>query len=246
MPDKWDKGGCPDAYTAGAEYEAGDMVSVSRGSYSMVYTCKTGDWCGASNYEPGSSLYWNQAWTEEGACTGSLSPTSSPDYDVLEDLGGCPEAFSESAEYEADDKVSVDGFVYQCKSGSESGWCGTDGYEPNVGQYWKQAWNGPLGYCDGTISPTVSPSFDVLESVGGCPDAWKENTQDSKYEEEDRVAVGELVFQCKAFPYSGYCGQAGYEPMNEENAHATAWKDAWTIVGKNIGCHFFFYIFMFK
>jgi ribosomal protein L21E len=39
-----------------------------------------------------------------------------------------------------------------------------------------------------------------------------------------------LVFACKAWPYSGHCGQAGYEP-NVNPATPEAWRDAWTIKG---------------
>jgi hypothetical protein len=33
------------------------------------------------------------------------------------------------------------------------------------------------------------------------------------------------VYQCKAFPFSGWCGQAGYQP-----GISAAWKDAWTLL----------------
>ena len=43
-----------------------------------------------------------------------------------------------------------------------------------------------------------------------------------------------IVFECKRWPYSGHCGQAGYEPLTNP-ATPDAWRDAWKAVGHCTG-----------
>ena len=48
-------------------YEGGDVVQYQNN----VYQCKgwpQSGWCGQSGYEPGVTLYWQEAWTALGAC----------------------------------------------------------------------------------------------------------------------------------------------------------------------------------
>jgi len=87
-----------------------------------------------------------------------------------------------------------------------------------------------VGYCEGTIGPTASPNFQVLPDMGGCPEEYEKRPIGQEYGEGDRVSAGRLVFQCKPFPYSGHCSQAGYEPL-VDSATPGAWKDAWEVVG---------------
>ena len=114
--------------------------------------------------------------------------------------------------------------VYQCAAAPNNLFCGQNGYEPGTGQYWETVWT-MLGSCTGTISPTSSPSYSSLTNGGGCPGAWEAGV----YEENDRVSKDGLIFQCAAFPMSGFCGQAGYEPLADDGTEY--WKDAWTVVG---------------
>jgi hypothetical protein len=210
----------------------------------MVYQCAgepSNQFCGMSGYAPGTDQYWALAWTALGSCTGTIAPTDSPSFISLADAGGCPGDYSSGADYEEGDKVSKMGLVYQCKSWPSSGHCPQAGYEPGVSvgsgsqitEYWKDAWM-VVGYCSGTIAPTSSPSFVSLPNMGGCPDTWSVKSGIDAYEEGDRVSSGELVYQCKAWPYSGHCGQAGYEP-DVNPATPDAWRDAWTVVGYCMG-----------
>lgn len=231
--------GCPKAFVAGTDYDAADIVSVVRNSpgnsYTSVYQCAgepTNQFCGMAGYEAGEGLYWSQAWTDLGRCDGTISPTGSPSNEVLTNAGGCPGEYESSGDnYEEGDRVSKDGYVYTCKGWPNSAHCSQAGYEPGndvptaEDPYWKQAWS-VTGFCSGTIAPTSSPSNEVLTFMGGCPEVWDSST----YEEGDKVSDGQLVFQCKAWPHSGHCGQAGYEP-NTDSATPEAWKDAWTVVG---------------
>ena len=117
----------------------------------VVYQCSTAHavnlWCGSSNYKPGDSLYWEQAWTLLGSCGGTISPTSSPNYQSLADHGGCPDDYASSMTYEEGDEVTVGSIVYMCRPWPNSEWCSMDQYEPGSVNS-KEAW-AILGYCEG-------------------------------------------------------------------------------------------------
>lgn len=155
-------------------------------------------------------------------------PPTPPAYSSTD--SGCPGAYVAGTDYAAAAKVSVQGAthteVYECAAAPNNLFCGKSGYEPGTGQYWETVWTA-LGSCSGTISPTASPNFSTLTDAGGCPDVWEAGV--NKYEENDKVSKNGLVFQCAAFPYSGFCGQVGYEPMPDDGTEF--WKDAWTVVG---------------
>lgn len=237
-PDLWSGKGCPALYSAGSDYESGDSVSVENAQlgYKSVYTCKDGQsylWCSMSGYEPGTGSAWSQAWEEVGSCDGTIAPTGSPSHVVLSDQGGCPGEYVSGEDYEEEDKVSKDGVVYQCKGWPQSAHCAQAGYAPGVSvgetEYWKEAWT-VIGTCEGTIAPTSSPSFVSLPDLGACPDEWENKAIGDAYEEGDLVSAGQLVYECKAWPFSGHCGQAGYEPQTDP-ATPGAWRDAWTVKG---------------
>jgi len=243
-PAAWTGGGCPKAYSGGTEYDADDVVSVAKTGFTMVYQCAaepTNQFCGMSGYAPGTDQYWEQAWTSLGSCTGTIAPTDSPSFETLADAGGCPNIYSSGDDYEEGDKVSKEGFVYQCKSWPQSAHCSQAGYEPGTSidggakklEYWKDAWL-VVGYCSGSITPTTSPVYVSLPNMGGCPDTWSTKSAADAYEEGDCVSSGGLVYQCKSWPYIAHCGQAGYEP-NVDPATPDAWKDAWTAVGYCMG-----------
>ncbi|KAL7526453.1 hypothetical protein ACHAWF_003276, partial [Thalassiosira exigua] len=218
--------GCPAAHSFSESYEAGDVVSVPRSGYTAVYECSEADWQHCSTHDP-LSHGGEQAWTLLGSCDGTISPTAAPNYASLEDQGGCPGPYDAGAEYEEDDRVSLNGLVYVCKAWPASEHCGQEGYEPDASsatEHWKDAWD-VAGYCAGTVAPTSSPNFDVLEDAGGCPGAWEEGLA---YEVGERVAKGGLVFGCTSAT-AGRCGQAGYAP--DAAASAEDWKDAWEVVG---------------
>ena len=42
----------------------------------LVYKCIVGGWCGIKGYEPGSSLYWDNAWTVIDTCTANTSSST--------------------------------------------------------------------------------------------------------------------------------------------------------------------------
>jgi len=223
-PGPWTGGsGCPKAFASGTDYDADDLVSVDTG-YKMVYKCTSAPnnlFCGKTGYKPGEDQYWEQAWTALGVCSGDMAPTSSPVYTALADAGGCPGAYVSSTSYEQGDRVSKMGLVYECKEWPLGAHCSQQGYEPGtsvgtgsqVTEFWKSAWT-VIGHCKGSIAPTTAPQFNSATSVGGCPNEW---VAGETYEEADRVSVTvstlpirQVVYQCKAWPFSGFCSQ--FEP----------------------------------
>jgi len=51
-----------------------------------------------------------------------------------------------------------------------------------------------------------------MTDMGGCPDGWtpadaSAGPVDLYYEGGDRVSAGGLVFECREWPLSAYCGQ---------------------------------------
>jgi hypothetical protein len=133
--------------------------------------------------------------------------------------------------YEEGDKVSDGSLVYQCKAWPFSGHCGQAGYEPNVDTAtrgaWKDAWT-VVGYCNGSIGPTSSPTIDPATSVGVCPDEWVRGSHVA-YEEGDMVSVTvsetplrKVAYRCKAWPYSGFCGQLSPDQFGGDQGWAVA------------------------
>jgi hypothetical protein len=177
--DPADVGGCPDEFEEGTDYEEGDKMSIIADGedYGKIYKCKgwpvTGH-CKSEAYSPlntaqacGGEVCWPVAWSYEGGCTGTITPTAAPAFKSLSkwDKEGCPpEYVPNNSAYKPEDYVSVPknedntyGVVWQCKNAMSAPWCQNEGYAPgtqNGGQAWEK-----VGYCDGTISPTVSPTM---------------------------------------------------------------------------------------
>jgi hypothetical protein len=225
----WMREGCPKTWVEGSNYEAGELVQVD----GLVYKCTSvlfaNAWCGKVDYMPGSGLYWEKAWTRQGSCIGVLNPTASPVFGALPDHQGCPEPFDPSiiTTYEANDKVSVatgDVFslVYQCSSDPHiSNWCKQ--FEP--GSDLNLGWT-LIAHCDGTMSPTSAPVFDLLEEVGnGCPEPY---SSDTYYVPGDHVSVSighevsstnqAVVWECKPYPDSSYCNAGSKFAPGSENS----------------------------
>ena len=184
--------------------------------------------CGQAGYEPISETNggaWKEAWTVAGYCDGTISPTSAPSFNPA-NVGGCPDAWAagDQNKYGEDDLVSVVvqtspevKFVYKCKAWPFSGYCGQFSPEVDGGD---QGWD-IVGKCEGTVSPTASPSFGAMAVVaGGCPEVYDEAS--TAYEAGDLVSYNTIVFECKAYPFNGYCNQAAFGP-GSDNA-ATAWE----------------------
>ena len=170
--------GCPEEYETGTDYGEGDKVSVTPEgeAFGKIYECKSwpdSGFCKLEEYKPvpggaihGENPLWMNAWTYAGGCTGTITPTGSPVFLSLPQWtkGGCPpEYVPNNPAYKAEDYVSVPtnddntyGVVWQCKNAMTAPWCQNEGYAPgtqNGGQAWEK-----MGFCDGTMSPTASPT----------------------------------------------------------------------------------------
>jgi hypothetical protein len=128
----------------------------------------------------------------------------------LPDHNGCPEAFTNSIKYKANNKVSIpmDGttsLVYRCNPDvHKSRYC--EQFEP--GNEYELGWV-LVARCDGTIAPTptTSPNFQHLNMVddNGCP---REFSASTTYKPGDKVSIflsdnhRAIVFVCKRWPES--------------------------------------------
>mmetsp|Transcript_21631 Transcript_21631/g.49554 ORF Transcript_21631/g.49554 Transcript_21631/m.49554 type:complete len:670 (-) Transcript_21631:115-2124(-) len=219
--------GCPDAYVSGKAYGPDDTVSVGGPPVAVAagggppVSVSLSTYCSYSS--PGvmhncPSIFpaqFTEAYTcDDGyhICCIASSPGS-----MVSNTGG---------ETCTKDVAAMTSVVYECAATPNNLFCGMSGYEPGTGQYWENVWT-LLGSCSGTISPTTSPAYTTLTDQNGCPDAWEAGV--NKYKESDKVAKGGLVYQCNAFPYSGFCGQTGYEPNADDGTEF--WKQAWTVIG---------------
>ena len=86
-----------------------------------------------------------------------------------------------------------------------------------------------LTVSDGELTSTTSYLLSVKakaeskdEGTSGSYAAWSAN---SKYKAGDIVNNHGKLFQCKPFPYSGWCNNA---PAYYEPGAGLAWSDAWT------------------
>lgn len=208
--------GCPVAWESGESYAEGAIAKfVDSNGFNLVYECTEGPnhlFCGYDAYHPIIGQSNLKVWQSLGSCDGSvvLPLTAYPGYQNLVGVGGCPGEYDAGEAYVSGDRVSHEGLVYECKSGNLGLHCPQAGYQPGEGTAYSEAWD-VIGTCSGTIEPTGSPTFDDLQLVGGCPDEW---SSAAEYEEGDKVSVEvsasplrTVVYKCKAWPYSGYCGQ---------------------------------------
>lgn len=147
-----DAQGCPLEFDTNVTYEVGDKVRVNR----VVFECKSVH-CSQIGFEPVSS-YSDLAWTVLGFCDGTIAPTTSPNFSILTEVGdGCPNSYDASSAYEAGDLVSLfDSIVYECKS-SGSEYCNAGSNFAPGSDNANLGWD-VKGYCDGTVSPTNSPT----------------------------------------------------------------------------------------
>lgn len=206
------------------------------------YACSSEYWCSNSGFAPGGT-YSEYAWTKDTtACTGAagtatkrptLAPTSSP---TATSVGGCPAAWAAGtiSTYAENAQVSVTvtasplvKHVYKCKAWPYSGFCGQ--FSPLDAAGGSLGWT-YVGGCTGTIAPTTSPTYDPATVIAGCPNDYSAST--TTYQAGNQVSLTvsasplkKLVYQCKAWPNSGYCNQSTYAPGG------TYSDMGWTLVG---------------
>ncbi|KAL3761269.1 hypothetical protein ACHAWU_010182 [Discostella pseudostelligera] len=215
-------GGCPAQVGefASIHHEPGDRVSKD----GIVFECK--EWpaslyCsqGAFNPMPGSKTkneepeHWKVAWEVVGHCSGAI---------VLP-VDGCPSAWSSGGvhKYKENDQVSViksntpfARAIYKCKAWPYSWHCGQ--HSPLDYSGGVLGWE-YVGECTGTIGPSPSPTFPPgTLIINGCPAEYNSASNSNKnYKAGDQVARADVVYECREFPYSGYCNQEGFAPGDQ-------------------------------
>ena len=80
---------------------------------------------------------------------------------------------------------------------------------------------GSVGCSSGAEPGNDTDQTVQLLSCSGLP-KWALGT----YSAGAQVQDGGNAYKCKPWPYSGWCGQAGYEP-----GVGAAWQDAWVLLG---------------
>src|SRR6266496_2985398 len=70
----------------------------------------------------------------------------------------------------------------------------------------------------GNVDESVNHVASALSDCTNVPQ-WAVGT----YSGGDRVQNNGVLYECKPFPFSGWCGQIGYQPGVDP-----AWSDAWT------------------
>ena len=219
-------GACPAQVNefVSVHHEPGDRVSNG----AIVFQCK--EWplslfCSQRAFNPDldskTDEHWKRAWEVVGHCSGAIANP----------LDGCPDAWTSgnTEKYKENDRVSVikSNFplaqaIYECKAWPYSWHCGQHSpLEYNGGQLgWEY-----VGVCAGTIGPTASPTFaSGTVIIAGCP-AEYDSLASRNYKAGDQVAMAKVVYQCREFPYSGYCNQKGFAPGEQYDYMA------WTLLG---------------
>ena len=84
-----------------------------------------------------------------------------------------------------------------------------------------------LTVSDGELSSTATYQLNVKakKADGGQTDTYPAWTSKTKWKAGDIVNNGGKLFQCKPFPYSGWCNSS---PAYYEPGKGIAWADAWT------------------
>ncbi len=224
-------GGCPPQVTEfdSVHHEPGDRVSYG----TLVFECKSWPlslFCSQAAFNPSSSNiaddskteHWKRAWEVVGHCSGGIAHTTV----------GCPDLWTSGNmdKYKENDQVSViksntTPFVqaiYKCKAWPYSWHCGhhspLDYNDGHLG--WEYA-----GVCAGTIGPTMSPTLAAgTVVITGCPAGYN-SSANSNYKAGDQVSRSKVVYQCREFPYSGYCNQKAFAPGEQYDYMA------WTLLG---------------
>jgi hypothetical protein len=221
-------GGCPPQVTEfdSVHHEPGDRVSYG----ALVFECKSWPlslFCSQAAFNPTTSNLdskteqWKRAWEVVGHCSGGIAHTTV----------GCPDLWTSGNidKYKENDQVSVikstTPFVqaiYKCKSLPYSWHCGHHSpLDYNGGHLgWEY-----VGVCTGTIGPTMSPTLAAgTVVIAGCPAGYN-SSANSNYKAGDQVSRSKVVYQCREFPYSGYCNQKAFAPGEQYDYMA------WTLLG---------------
>jgi len=124
-------------------------------------------------------------------------------------------SYLENGGYSAGSRVVNGSKQYECKPFPYSGWCNgaSWAYAPGTGSNWQDAWI-DLGTCEAETELSCINTPAYFENGGYAP--------------ESQVVNQGIQYECKPWPYSGWCNGASwaYEPGVGSN-----WQDAWIELG---------------
>ena len=162
----------------------------------------------------------------------------------------CAPRHDATSNYVAGDVVSSMGSNFACGPFPRDGWCNNPAYAPGTGgsrdKTWAMAWLLVDAACVddggdeeddadiddiGEIAPLAAMQYHSANSNGNsnnggnyspCSPPYRPGG--GRYRASDLVAVDGRNYECKPFPYTSWCGMAGYEPGS--SSHWTmAWSD---------------------
>ena len=126
-------------WESGESYiEGGIATFEDSNGFSLVYQCVNSEfhlYCGDDAFNPITGQSELKVWESLGSCDSTivLALSDYPGYEDLPDEGGCPVEYKYGEAYISGDRVSREGLVYECKSGSLGLHCPQAGYEPGEG-----------------------------------------------------------------------------------------------------------------
>ena len=218
LPD-WGGGPCYAEWEENTKYEAGEYVSRSTGETTKaIFQCKTepfGQYPYCEVYDP-TDEYGYMAWDIQGSCTGERTPTLPPQQAVWSKTVCAPLWDNTGGAYEFGDIVSImpegsnEGNVYECTNTRYS-----LSISPDNEIYGELGW-ASLGRCIGEPAPPTTTTVPPPPPLGGCG-AEPYNTETTYLATNTTAAVGleantAHVYECRPYPYQGYCSLRGFEP----------------------------------
>ncbi|MGS0741720.1 glycosyl hydrolase family 18 protein [Glaciimonas sp. GG7] len=133
--------------------------------------------------------------------------------------------------YKAGQIVQNNGALYQCNNDQSAGWCNISPahYAPGTGSNWADAWSkyGDVAVVvvkDEDKTPVVVVKDEDKTPVVVVKDEAVAYKAGTTYKGGDIVSNNGGTFECKPFPFSGWCGiaPAAYAPGT-----GSAWEAAW-------------------
>ncbi len=123
--------------------------------------------------------------------------------------------YLEHEDYTAGDLVKNGNHQYACKPWPYSGWCSGAAwaYAPGTGAHWQDAWI-DLGICIPDSNPPCGDTPQYLEY--------------GEYGPESQVVNQGIKYECKPWPYSGWCSGAAWAYAPGTGSY---WQDAWIELG---------------
>ncbi|CAA0099559.1 Chitin-binding protein CbpD [BD1-7 clade bacterium] len=203
------------------DYDYPDSMSTYRGGMrvraedGLIYECRgwpTEGWCTQAAYSP-TGTYSDQAWFPVNPADDPTEiPGGTPEFDhIWQGVGGDARYASGVRVFQSRGTPGAQG-VYECLGYPNSGWCQQRAYAPAVSGAWGQAWR-KVGPNEG-VPPEDLPDYQYTYPEN------RENYASGVRVYQPRGDSG--VYQCKPFPFGGWCVQDAYAPGVSQ-----FWQQAW-------------------